>query len=260
MVVICALSPNWRRRLLTKDSSFWSVILVDRHEAKIVSSLHGEMIIGLWSSSSWWKWVSLVGTKEVDSPYWFVDRVIRKVGLDFQTSFWNDPWFESIPLKAKFLGLFSKSVQSNDLVREISLTFNMILTWYLRWKRSFFLRELHVFDVLLTFLRYVALPQEKDKWIWKHARDGMFLVAFTYLDQRISLISSLGSSSGREKDPPFYLDTLGSWSYHGNFCKIYSCLENIYLIEGPFLTLAGSLIPCVGTWLIWFLISLLLVN
>lgn len=76
------------------------------------------------STSLWWKRVSFLGSKKNEISYCFVDGVIRKVGSDFQKSFWKDPKLEINPLKNKFHILLSNSLQSHGIVGEIGIVDN----------------------------------------------------------------------------------------------------------------------------------------
>lgn len=66
------------------------------------------------------KGVSPLDFKEDDNSYWFAEGVIRKVGSGSHTSSWKNLWLKIIPLKTKFPGLFSNSLQSDGLVGNIA--------------------------------------------------------------------------------------------------------------------------------------------
>lgn len=82
--------------------------------------------------------VSLLGSKEADSSYWFIDGVIKRVSLGFQTFFWKNLQLRTIRLETNFPGSFSYSVQPNRLVGAIDAVVNRVLTWNLRWQRPWF--------------------------------------------------------------------------------------------------------------------------
>lgn len=54
---------------------------------------------------------------------------------------------------------------------------NVDLVWDLRWHRSFYLRELYVYENILSMLQEVILSLKRDKWFWK------LFVAHAYQDQ-----------------------------------------------------------------------------
>lgn len=66
-----ALLAKWRWKLLVGDSWIWRDILIARYEDIYFSSYNGGMAMGLRSSSSWWKKISLIGTKEKGRSDWF---------------------------------------------------------------------------------------------------------------------------------------------------------------------------------------------
>ena len=101
--------------------------------------------------------MSLHGSNEDDISNWFVDDIIRKVGSATQSSFWKDPWLETIPLKTKFPGLLSNLVQSDGLVRGICLVFNEFWFGILGDENHFFL-EFPIFKELLSTSRRYPFP------------------------------------------------------------------------------------------------------
>lgn len=44
-------------------------------------------VLSFWSSSSWWKGMCLLESKEDDPSNWFVDDIRKKVGSSLQTFF-----------------------------------------------------------------------------------------------------------------------------------------------------------------------------
>lgn len=140
---------------------------------------------------TWWKRVFLLGSKEDDPFDWLVGAIIRIVGPTLYTFFWKNPWLGSTLLKLKLHGLFSNYIQSDGMVGEIGWVENKDLIWDLRWRRPFFLRELHVFENLLSLLWGIIHSQDRDKWNVKHAREIHFFVIFTY---HVHFSGSLSSS------------------------------------------------------------------
>lgn len=68
----------------------------------MVSSLIRGRVLNFWSSSSWWKGMCLLESKEDDPSNWFVDDIRKKVGSSLHAFFFADLWIENIPLKIKF--------------------------------------------------------------------------------------------------------------------------------------------------------------
>lgn len=110
------------------------------------------------------------------------------MGSRFHTSFWEDPWLGSVPLNVKFHGSLSNSLYPEGVVDEIREVVDGILTWDLKWRRSFFLRELSIFDVFHSFLS-----------------DGNFSIASAYLVQRESFTSSIAHTFDSESNPSLHL-------------------------------------------------------
>jgi hypothetical protein len=59
--------------------------------------------------SLWWKDVCSIGTNLNNN--WFAQNVVKKLGNDTHTSFWDDIWVGNLPLKDRFPRLFSISTQ-----------------------------------------------------------------------------------------------------------------------------------------------------
>lgn len=70
----------------------------------------------------------------------------------------------------KFSGPFSNSIQSKGLVGEIGCVKIWELICDLRRRRTFYIRELPMFENIFSLLKGVILSQDRDKWILKHSR------------------------------------------------------------------------------------------
>lgn len=88
--------------------------------------------MGFRSSSSWWKEIYRLETKENCRSDWFSEGITRKVGSGYHISFWEDPWVGNVTLKTMFLGLFSNYLQQKGLMGKIRVIINGIMTWDLR--------------------------------------------------------------------------------------------------------------------------------
>lgn len=75
-LVNLAFLVKWRWRLLTDALGFLCDIIVPRYGALIVSSLLRGL--GFRSTSTWWKCMPLLESKEDDPSIWFVDVILRK--------------------------------------------------------------------------------------------------------------------------------------------------------------------------------------
>jgi hypothetical protein len=67
-----------------------------------------------WYASLWWKDVCSIGTNLNNN--WFAQNVVKKLGNDTHTSFWDDIWVSNLPLKDRFPRLFSISTQKEAMV------------------------------------------------------------------------------------------------------------------------------------------------
>jgi hypothetical protein len=62
-----------------------------------------------WYASLWWKDVFSIGSNLNNNS--FSQNVVKKLGNDTHTSFWDDIWVGNLPLKDRFPRLFSISTQ-----------------------------------------------------------------------------------------------------------------------------------------------------
>lgn len=68
-------------------SGLWRDILTARYGSLFIPSYRGGRISSFYSSSSWWKEIFLLRTKEDRNFVWFSDVIDRKVGSGLHTSF-----------------------------------------------------------------------------------------------------------------------------------------------------------------------------
>lgn len=100
---------------------------------------------------------------------------LGKLNQDSQTSILKDPGLGRILLKYKFSGQFSISLLYDELVGEIRVVVNGVLTQDLWWRRSFLLRGISIFFEFLSLHLDVILTRERDKWIQMHSREDTLL-------------------------------------------------------------------------------------
>lgn len=124
-LVNLSLLTKWSWTLLVEDSNLWRDILITRYDETFISSHWGARCKGLWSSSSWWKEICLLRSKEECNFDWFSDGIVSKVRSSFHTSFWKDSWLGSIPLMFKFPTLLSISLLSKDMM----VSYEWLLIW-----------------------------------------------------------------------------------------------------------------------------------
>lgn len=85
-LVTNVLVPKFIPSYFNDIISIHTCILVLRYGATLVFSFRGGRTKG-FRSTSWWKGVPFLGSKEDDGSHWFVDDLIRKVGSGTQTFF-----------------------------------------------------------------------------------------------------------------------------------------------------------------------------
>lgn len=137
------------------------------------------MDLGFQNSSPWWKGFSLVIFKQEDPCYWFMDGITRKFGLRFHMFIWSDPWIKNIPLKDRFPRLFTISDYPRESMEEVGMWVDETLIWDFGWGGfSSFMRNI-LLQNLLGYSEHI-FSLDAYKWIWKHARNGSFLVFSTY--------------------------------------------------------------------------------
>lgn len=97
--------------------------------------------------------VSLLGSKE-DDPYDYFSCIIsKKPGSGLHTSFWDEPWVESIPLKIMSHRLFIISKPRDRIVGGVDARENDVMVWDLKWQRSFFVHELEWIANLFSIIQ-----------------------------------------------------------------------------------------------------------
>lgn len=192
--------------------------------------LCGGRNFGLCSVSSWWRRISLLGSKKYDPLNWFESLQVKRFGL--LTSFWKDPWIEGIPLKVTFPRFFSISQAQEGKVSEFVKWEDGWIIWDIRWRRSFFIHEeLLAFEILFILNKF-QFCEEIDWWDLKHNRDGTFFVVSSY--SLLVELCSLSESVLVRDIPtlPLISDNellLRLWFSRLNFCWIGSHLEKIYV-------------------------------
>lgn len=50
---------------------------------------------------------------------WFSDKLRKEIGNGVETSLWEDPWLEGVPLKIRYPRLFVLSEENNVCVMEV---------------------------------------------------------------------------------------------------------------------------------------------
>lgn len=88
--------------------------------------------------------------KVVVGSNWFNEEVIRKVGNEYETSFWKDIWVGNLPLYAIFPRLFSISTQKDAKVAKLWENGDEWGTWRLIWRRTPFVWGCEKIDTLLA--------------------------------------------------------------------------------------------------------------
>lgn len=143
-------------------SGLWVDILVSRYGLSKVSSLDRGRSLGSNLVSTWWKGVSLIGSKKEDPPNWFENGLVRKIGSGLSTSFWHDFWVDNSPLSSRFYRLFTISHRKSGLVGEMGRWDEGKVLWDLGWSRSFFIYEEPMVEEFFLLLQGFQFSEERD--------------------------------------------------------------------------------------------------
>ncbi|CAK8573872.1 unnamed protein product [Lathyrus sativus] len=178
-MVNLALLDKWRWRLMSGASGLCFDILFSMYDYSVVTSLCKGQSVKSHSISSWWKEVSLLGSKKDNPPIWFEIGIVKKVGPGLQTSSWKGSWIEGIPLKTRFQRLFTISKRQDDTVGEIGKWIDERISLNHCWRRSFIVYEESMVADFFLVLQEFQFSEENDRCVWRHTRDRLFSVAFT---------------------------------------------------------------------------------
>ncbi|XP_058753247.1 uncharacterized mitochondrial protein AtMg00310-like [Vicia villosa] len=89
-LVNLALLGKWKWHMPSGDYGIWCDILTARNGVSSMTSIMGGIADCLISASPWWRGVSILGSKAVDTSDWFKDGLFFKIGSSLLTSFWKD--------------------------------------------------------------------------------------------------------------------------------------------------------------------------
>lgn len=159
-LVNLALLSKWIWRSWKGSFSLWYDILASQYGSYLVSSWCPSRFYDLRNVSSWGKVMSLKVSKKYDPPNWFESGLVKKVRFSLSTFCWEDPWLGSVPLKIRFQRLFSISKVPKGMVGEVGRCVQGLMSWNLRWRKSFFVHE----EPLVTEFFWLF---EKSILIWR---------------------------------------------------------------------------------------------
>jgi hypothetical protein len=124
------LLAKWRWRLLDGEKALWKDVLEDKYDPCKDRVLDGGATSWARFSSVWWK--ELVKLDDLGGLGWFNGEILRKVGNDANTSFWNVNWHGGGSFVSKYPRLFSISSQKEAKVEDIRGAGE---NWNFLWRR-----------------------------------------------------------------------------------------------------------------------------
>ena len=177
-LVNLSLLAKWRWRLISDNGSLWKNVLQDKYGDGLVAL--GFLSEGLRSriASNWWKDLMMLVVDGGES--WFVTEVVRKLGDEMNTSFWNDKWHSDGVLRNLYPRLFALSTQKNFMVGELGIRTGEGRGWEFTWRRPLFEWEGDSLQNLLSVLEGVRLGGGSDVWVWRLGEEGVFTVNSCY--------------------------------------------------------------------------------
>jgi hypothetical protein len=105
---------------------------------------------------------------------------VRRIRDGVDTSFWEDVWVDTLPLKIRFPRLFSISTQKEVSVVEV-YPLDYAAGWRFSWRRRLFVWEEEVLDNLLVVINLIILREGEDSWGWSSEKGENFTVKSTFL-------------------------------------------------------------------------------
>ncbi|GAU29855.1 hypothetical protein TSUD_379450 [Trifolium subterraneum] len=127
-----------------------------------------------------WKWRLLSEVGLIDGLDRTKDLFFKRIGNGGDTRFWHDTWVGAQPLKEVFPRLFLISSQKECSVLEVGRWVSEVWEWNCKWRRSLFVWEEELADMLDTILTPIQLSHSNDEWRCHHATGGRFSVSSLY--------------------------------------------------------------------------------
>jgi hypothetical protein len=112
---------------------------------------------------------------------WFSEGVFKQIGDGILTSFWFDPWVDSVPLRIQYQYLFQIFDQCLGRVADMGNWMRGECVWEFRWRIHLCRQDQDLLNQLIESLRQVRLSTTKDDWCWRHDPSGVFSVKSAYL-------------------------------------------------------------------------------
>jgi hypothetical protein len=131
-VVNVSLLAKWRWRLLGGGEFLWKDVLREKYGFEVGNLVVFPATFNLRLSYLWWK--AIVKLEDGLGERWFSSEVVREVGNEETTSFWNVAWRGGVSFQDKYPRLFSISIQQGASLREMGGNGD----WVFEWRRHFF--------------------------------------------------------------------------------------------------------------------------
>ncbi|MCI05881.1 cytochrome P450, partial [Trifolium medium] len=147
-----------RWRILSEGTGIWRDILLARYETLFPAPHIGGRPNGLRGASWWWSDVSLLGTPVESQSDWFSEGVFKRIGNGILTSFWFDPWVDSVPLRIRYQSLFQASDQCLDIVADMGNWVRGEWVWEFRWRTNLGMHDQDLLTQLIDSLHQDRVP------------------------------------------------------------------------------------------------------
>ena len=212
-------------------------------------------------SSSWWK--AVVRLEDYVGIKWFNSEVVRKVGNERTTSFWNMPWRGDTPFCRKYPKIFSISNLKEGCVGDFLRSVEAGGGWMFSWRRNLFVWEEELLISLLEDLEGHNGSIDIDRWEWKVKEGAVFSVKSSYKKLENLMVWEEGRTLQEKrvfeaiwKSPTQWKMLLDRIPTRGNLAR-----RNVLLLEASMVCVLCGLVEestchlfllCEVTSLIWY--------
>ncbi|GKV42979.1 hypothetical protein SLEP1_g50328 [Rubroshorea leprosula] len=175
-----ALLGKWWSRLASGNNGLFCRIIEGKYGSVDSHWLEWVQENGL-KGSSWWRNICKLDHIAQNKRGWLSDGFNLKMGEGNTVRFWKDMWTGNQSLADQFPALFRVSSRKEDRICNMGEWRDGKWEWFVRWRRSLFEWEKNKWSELQALLDISKPVQEqKDKWEWKHDKDGVYTVKTAY--------------------------------------------------------------------------------
>jgi len=188
-----ALLGKWKWRLGKEEPGLWKDIVLSKYESW--RKLDDKKVCS--HDSWWWRDIRKIcggGCKE----NWFDKNIRWNRGIGNKINFWDDLWLGEIPLKDKYLRLYTNSILKKAKLGDAGYWNGENWVWNLQWRREWFEWEK---DTVANLMREVEgttlLRDREDERIWNDDETKVYTVNSAY--------KKLNKSNGTQQENLFEL-------------------------------------------------------